>query len=179
MSEIYQFYGERIETPLSIFHNTDLYDGSQIGLMNAKSGNSIWIDVVHPAYRDAAYIWRVVDVDYSPEDTLMSRFYAYDLDGHILGNAVFGVTWASVPSQIRGGFRYPPIDGRRYYVPDAGFVTHATGGYKVQVLDLLNPSESLAFGLHKMDKAHHGVIVRFRLFELKPGYPNDWQPDDR
>lgn len=170
----HRFYGERIDTPMSAYHNTEFYDQSRIGQLHDRSGGSIWIEEIPPVYHAAQRVWRVADINYSQEDTTMSYFLAYDQAGRYLGSAVFGVTWAGCESRITGGFHYPPLDGNHYYIPVNGFVTQETGGYKVRVLDLLNPSEQLAFGLYKTGKAHHGVIVRFRLFELKPGYPNDF-----
>lgn len=169
------FYGVNIDTPLSLVHNTGQWDASLIGRLNQETEGQIYIRELQGRALGAEYAWRVVAAQWSQEDSIMTYFRAYGLDGRFLPEAAFGVNYASVPDQIGGGFAYRPEFGNRYYVPMLNsFPTPNVGGYTVQVLDLNYPSEGLAFGMHKQGNQHKALIVSFRLFRLMPGYPNDW-----
>ncbi len=176
----YLFYGININTPLSTFHNTGDWDNSVIGKLSKQTNRQIYIREIPSEYIHRStppkYGWRVVDAYFSQEDSLMTYFRAYGLEGEYLGQAVFGVNYGGVPHQIGGGFAYPPESGRGYYVPvNPEFMTPNTGGYTVQVLDLNYPSEGLSFGMYKQGKQHQCLVVSFRLFQLGEGYPNDSQ----
>lgn len=170
----YRFYGVNIDTPLSLAHNTSDWSGSTVGQLNAKTGGQIFIREIPQFSRNAEYGWRVVDAFFSDEDTTITYFRAFDLEGELLPQATFGVNYSSVPSTIQGGFKFQPEFGNRYYVPAQNNIhTPNPGGYTVQVLDLEYPSEGLAFGLFKQGQQHQALIVSFRLFRLGSGYPND------
>ncbi len=178
----YRFYGVNIDTPLSIFNNTNDWDDSVIGKLNAKTDGQIYIREIPSQYIHRStppqYGWRVVDAYFSQEDGLMTYFKAYGLEGEYVAQAVFGVNYGSVPDHIGGGFAYQPEFGNEYYIPGQNnFTTPNTGGYTVQVLDLNYPSEGLAFGMHKQEQQHQCLIITFRLFALGTGYPNDISSD--
>lgn len=162
----HRFYGLRTDKPLSAVHGTEEWESSVIGRLNQLSKGQIFIREIPRASLGAEYGWRVVDARLSQEDGLMSRFTAYDLEGDLLPQAVFGIHWDEMNHRIGGGFSYRPEFGNSYYIPAAGFLTSQTGGYTVQVLDLDWPSEGLAFGHLQSGNAHHAVIVAFRLFKL-------------
>ncbi len=174
----YNFYGVNIETPLSLALNSNDWDTSVIGRLSTKTqdeGNTaIYIREIPDNSQSAEYGWRIVDAYFSQEDSLITYFKAYDLDGTFLPQAAFGVNYSSVPQRISGRFAYKPEFGNRYYVPvQNNFVTQSTGGYAVQVLDLNYPSEALAFGMFKQGAQHQNLVISFRLFKLGTGYPND------
>lgn len=169
----YRFYGVNIDTPLSLAHNTDKFPVSKIGQLNAKTEH-IYIREIPNQHHEADFGWRVVDAFFSDEDSTITYFRAYGVDGEFLPQATFGVNYSTVPQTIRGRLRFQPEFGNRYYVPVQNSMhTPNTGGYTVQVLDMEYPSEGLAFGLFKQGKQHQALIVSFRLFNLEPGYPND------
>ncbi len=174
MEPQYRFYGVNIDTPLSLAHNTTAWNNSVIGQLNTQTNGQIYIREIPVASQTAAYGWRVVDAYFSQEDSLITYFRAFGLDGTFLPQACFGVNYSTVPSRISGGFAYPPEFGNNYYVPvQNNFATPNTGGYTVQVLDLDYPSEGLAFGMFKQGAQHQNLVVSFRLFPLVAGYPND------
>jgi hypothetical protein len=124
-----RFYGVNIEVPLSLAHNTTSWNNSVIGQLNAKTEGEVYIREIPQQSRNAAYGWRVVDAVFSDEDSTMTYFKAYDTDGDMLPQAIFGINYTSVPSQIGGGFNYPPEFGNRYYIPaQNNFHTPNTGG---------------------------------------------------
>lgn len=176
MSGNYRFYGVNIDTPLSLANNTNLWGSAVLGQLHKKTEGKTYVREIPQSSRDAEYCWRVVDAAWSQEDDVVTYFRAYDLDGNFLPEATFGVSYSSVPSRILGGFKYQPEAGNRYYVPaQNNFVTPNTGGYTVQVLDLDNPSEGMAFGMHKGGDQHQNLTISFRLFKVGQGYPNDMQ----
>jgi hypothetical protein len=180
MEPKYNFYGVNIDTPLSLANNTSQWDSLTIGSLYAKTNGQVYIREIQGTGLNAEYGWRVVDAYFSQEDSIITYFRAFDLDGNFLPQASFGVNWSSVPDQISGGFKYPPEFGNRYYVPVGNnFPTPNTGGYTVQVLDKNNPSEGIAFGLYKQGAKHQALVISFRLFKLAQGYPNDLQMDLR
>jgi hypothetical protein len=171
-----RFYGINIEVPLSLAHNTSSWENSVIGRLNSQTEGQVYIREIPVQSRSAPYGWRVVDAYFSDEDSTVTYFRAYDLNGEMLPQATFGVNWTSVPSRIAGGFKYAPEFGNSYYIPAQNNLhTPNTGGYVVQVLDLNYPSEGLAFGMYKQGKQHQCLIISFRLMPLVQGqsYPND------
>lgn len=171
---MYRFYGVNIEQPLSVVNNTTLWNAAILGQLYKTTEGQVYVREVPQNSRNAEYCWRVVDAAWSQEDDVVTYFRAYDLDGNFLPEATFGVNYASVPSRIEGGFTYQPEFGNRYYVPaQNNFVTPNYGGYTVQVLDLAYPSEGMAFGMHMNGDQHQNLLISFRLFKLKKGYPND------
>jgi hypothetical protein len=175
----YDFYGVNIVTPMSLAHNTPEWDNSVVGRLNAKTEGQVYIREIPPNSQNAEYGWRVVDAFFSQEDVYVTYFRAYDVDGNYLPEATFGVNYGTVPSRIMGGFKYKPEFGNQYYVPvQNDFPTVETGGYTVQVLDMKNPSEGMAFGMFKQGEQHQCLIISFRLVKLGDGYPND-HPDLR
>lgn len=170
----YNFYGVNIDTPLSVFHNTDRWNSSIIGKLNAQTNGQVYVHEIPITSQNAKYGWRVVDAYYSQEDAYMTYFRAYDLEGKSIPLATFGINYGGIPRPISGGFRYRPEFGNNYYIPIQNmFPTPEAGGYTVQVLDLVYPSEGLSFGIFKQRGAHQGLIISFRLFKLGDGYPND------
>lgn len=175
----YNFYGLNIYTPLSLAHNTPEWGRSVIGGLTQETDGKVWIDEIPFEHHSAAYGWRVVDAFWSQEDSTVTYFRAFGLNGEPLPQATFGVNWGGAPHRISGGFKYRPKFGSEYYVPvESKFTTPNEGGYVVQVLDRNWPSEGLAFGLQKArrtgGKTHHScLVVTFRLFHLFDGYPND------
>jgi hypothetical protein len=135
----------------------------------------VYVEQIHWQHlQSAKFGWRVVDAYWSDEDSTVTYFRAFDLDGNLLPEATFGVNYGSVTARIHGGFRYRPRYGNQYYIPVTNkFVTPNAGGYTVEVLDLLNPSEGMAFGMSMAGKQHRCLVVSFRLFALGDGYPND------
>lgn len=171
---MYRFYNQNITKPLSIYNNTPGWNNSPLGKLAAMTAGKVYLGEILPIYKTAEYCWRVVSAVYSQEDDHMTYFRAYDLDGHMLPQAVFGVTWASVPSNIDGGFKYPPTAGRRYYIPSGNnFVTPNDGGYAVTVLDLDYPSEDFNFGAFLSGDLHQNLTISYRLFKMTNSYPND------
>ena len=173
---VHSFYGVNIDSPLSLANNTSQWDNSIIGRLYAQTNAQIFIREIPQFSRNAEYGWRVVDAWFSQEDSIITYFRAYDMNGVYLPQATFGVNWSSVPDTISGGFKFQPEFGNRYYVPVMNnLATPNTGGYTVQVLDKNYPSEGLGFGLYKQGDKHQALIVSFRLFQLGQGYPNDLQ----
>lgn len=169
-----RFYGVDIDTPLSLAHNTRKFKDSIIGRLNRKTKGHVYIDEIVGSGLKARYGWRVVDAYYSQEDSLMTYFRAYGLDGKSLPTAAFGVHFNDMLHRIGGGFAYRPKFGSEYYVPHTGaFPTPNAGGYTTQILCLDHPSEGIAFGMYPRGKQHQNLIISFRLFELGPAYPND------
>ena len=168
-----KFYGLDIDFPLSSLHGTTKWNFSKLNTILDLTDGAVYIKEIPVPHRTAKFCWRIVNVEYSIEDSMMSYFKAYDLEGNYIPDAVFGVNWASVKQRISGGFKYYPLHNNEYYVPvNNSFPTPNTGGYDVQVLDLDNPSESLAFGMYKQD--HHSCpVISFRLFPMDNMYPND------
>lgn len=170
----YDFYGVNIETPMSYAHNTPEWGTSTIGQLTAETDGAVFIEEIpYQHLTTADYGWRVVDAYWSDEDSVVTYFRAYDVDGNLLPEATFGVNYGDVPDRLMGGFRYKPRYGREYFTPIGAFMTPNTGGYTVEVLDLLNPSEGLAFGMSMAGKQHRCLVVSFRLFAVGDGYPND------
>lgn len=171
----HKFYNQNIEKPLSASHYTEKWEQGTIGKLHAQTNGAIYIREIPHQNRHAAHAWRVVDARFSSEDTTMTYFRAFGLNGKMLPEASFGINFGSVPDKINlAGFKFRPEFENRYYVPvENKFHTPNTGGYVVQVLDKDNPSEGLAFGLSKQGKQHQALIVSFRLFELGDAYPND------
>lgn len=165
------FYNQNIYVPLSAAHNTDRWDVSTIGRLNAASQGEVWIEEIPYQYQTAQKIWRVVDAYYSPEDSIITYFRAYN-EEQALPYAAFGVTWSSCPHQISGKFKYPPTTYKQYVPVENKFTTPNTGGYGVQVLDSDYPSERMHFGIVK-DKGHKALVITFGLFPLGENYPND------
>ncbi len=172
----HRFYDLNIDTPQSIFNNTSGWDDSVIGKLHAQTLGQVFIREIPYEYFNRKmppqYGWRVVDAKFSQEDGLMTYFRAFGLDGELLPQATFGVNFSPAPRRIAGGFRFPPAFNC-YYLPQGGFPTPNTGGYMVEILDLKNPSESLAFGMYMQGEQHQCLRIDFRLFELGDGYPND------
>ncbi len=163
----HRFYGLRVDKPLSAAHGTERWDTSIIGKLTRLSKEQIYIREISRFNREAKYGWKVVDARLSQEDGLISRFQAYDLQGEMLPEAVFGIHWDEMKHRIGGRFNYQPEFGNSYYIPAAGFVTSQPGGYTVSVLDLDWPSEGLSFGIYQQGERHQASIVAFRLFELE------------
>jgi hypothetical protein len=171
---VYDFYGINITTPMSLAHDTPEWGASLAGQLTTETKGQVYVEEIPHQHLDAAYGWRVVDAFWSDEDSVVTYFRAYDLNGDLLPEATFGVNYGSVPSRIAGGFRYRPRFGNQYYRPvNNNFVTPNSGGYTVEVLDLLNPSEGMAFGMSMAGKQHRCLVISFRLFALGDGYPND------
>ena len=168
------FYGVHIAEPLSLVHNTSEWEYSTIGLLNRKTEGAIFIREVPKRHLKAPYCWRVVDVKLSQEDTIMTYFRAYDLDGEFQAGARFGVHFDNYENSINShAFKYEPEFGWRYYVPvENKFATPSASGYTVQVLDISYPSEGLGFGLYKQGEKHSALEVAFRLFKVGENYPN-------
>lgn len=174
MTNQYNFYGVNIDTPLSQAHGSDpaTWAASTIGKLSNTTNNQIYIREIPSGSRSAEYGWRVVDAYFSQEDSTVTYFRAYGLDGEFLAQAAFGVNWSSVPARIGGGFKYPPEFGNNYYIPvQNDFATPNTGGYTAQVLDLDYPSEGMAFGMYKQGDQHQCLVISFRLMKLESGYP--------
>lgn len=168
-----RFYGHSIDTPLGVVLNSPAWAGSTLDRLNEESKGQVYLKAIFPQYRTAAYCWRVVNAQWSQEDSVVTRFFAYDLDGNALPAATFGVAYGGLDSMIAGGFKYPPENGNRYYIPaDNQIVTPNDGGYTVVVLDLENPSEGMAFGMHKGGAQHKTLNISFRLFPMTKDYPN-------
>ncbi|MDM8519580.1 hypothetical protein QUF64_05985 [Anaerolineales bacterium HSG6] len=175
----YDFYGVNLGTPLSLALGTSgsTWNNSILGQLGGKTKGQVFIREIQDRGRDAEYGWRVVDAVYSGEDDVMSYFRAYDEEGNFLAQAAFGVNYGSVPSRIGGGFKYRPEFGNQYYVPaQNNFMTANTGGYTVQVLDTMWPSEGLAFGMFKQGDQHANLRISFQLLKMNQegSYPNDF-----
>lgn len=104
----YKFYGVNNSAPLSLAHNTEQWNNSIIGKLNTQTNGEIYIREIPAASRSAEYGWRVVDATYSQEDSLMTYFRAYGLDGEFLPEAAFGVNYTTVPHTINASFKYEP-----------------------------------------------------------------------
>ncbi len=168
-----QFYKVDIDTPMSEVHSTEKWDGSKIQQLREKSGDVVYIDEVPLWYRGADYVWRVVDAYYTDEDSTITYFRAYDLDGKLLPEATFGVTWDGFRGTISGRFKYRPVTNQQYIPVENSFHTPNSGGYIVQVLDRDNPSERVAFGMLGGDgNPHKCLVISFRLFKMNEDYPN-------
>lgn len=161
------FYGVNIEEPQSRHLDKPTWQKSVIGKLHKKTGGNIFIREIPYRSLHAKYGWKITDAYFSHEDSIMTYFRAYGLDGKLVPEATFGIHWDSMPHKIRGGFKYRPAFGNEYYLPvGPGFPTPNSGGYTVQVLDRDSPSEGLGFGMYKYGKQHQALIVIFRLFEL-------------
>lgn len=180
------FYTVNIDIPLNWSLTKPNWDETVLGRLHAKTKGTVYLDTIQSANstikeglntKPAQYAWRVVDAYFiEEEDTTMSYFRAYDLNGNFLPQATFGVSYTSVPQRINSGnFNHSLPFGNNYYVPlNNNFMTVETGGYTVQVLDENYPSEGLSFGLFKQDGRHQGMVISFRLYKLDySAYPND------
>ncbi len=179
MTVEYNFYEVSINTPLSVYNNTNQWNNSLIGQLNSKTDGQVYIDEIDSRDADKAdYYWRVVDAWYSQEDSLITYFRAYDLNGILLPQATFGVTYSTVPQTIStAGFKYRPKANSRYYYPvENKMQTQNTGGYTVVVLSKDYPSEGMAFGMYKQGDQHQNLVISFRLFAKGNAgdYPNDY-----
>ncbi len=175
----YSFYGVNLGTPLSLALGTGgaTWNNSILGQLGGQTNGQVYLREIPASSRSAEYAWRVVDAVYSSEDDVMTYFRAYDADGNFLAQAAFGVNYGSVPSSIGGGFKYQPEFGNRYYVPaQNNFMTPNTGGYTAQVLDLMWPSEGLAFGMFKQGNQHANLRISFQLMPMNQNgsYPQDF-----
>ena len=171
---IHKFHGLKIDKPMSEQLRNQDFDKTQLGQLKlASDGNIKLIELPHD-YRQADYVWKVVNVQFSTEDTTMTRFRAFGLDGKMLPEAVFGIWYGSLKAELSGYFDYPLAHGTQYYVPvDNRFMTVNEGGYEVQVLDTQYPSEALKFGLVKSGDKHECLVIDFRLFELNSAVDED------
>ncbi len=171
----YHFYGLNIDTPLSSHDGTTQWEDSVMGQLASKTNEQIYLRELSYQNKNSILAWRIADAHFSTEDSLMTYFRAYSLDGTFLPQAVFGVNYGTVPSRIKGGFKYPPEFGNEYYIPvQNNFTTPNTGGYTVSVLDLDYPSEGLSFGMYKQGAQHQCLVISFRLFKIGENYPNDF-----
>ena len=169
------FYGTDISIPLSSHHNKPNWDNTTLGKLHAKTKKAVYLEEIPTAQLKAGLGWRVVDAWFTDEDTMMSYFRAYDLQGNHLPYATFGVDWDGCNHRISGGFSYPPPTNNIYVTPSNSFPTFEVGGYTVRVLDRAFPSEALAFGLYKQGKQHQNLIISFKLFHIDANkYPNDF-----
>lgn len=166
----------QIDTPLSTYLNTKEWDDSPLGQLAKETDEAVYLQELDYRNQSAPYAWRVVYAVWSPEDTTMTRFRAYGLNGEHLPFANFGVHYDNMPSDrqhIRGRFDYRPPFGNQYlWLTENNFLTANTSGYKAQVLDPKYPSEVMAFGLGMHGQQHRSLIIGFRLFPLGPGYPH-------
>jgi hypothetical protein len=168
-----QFYNVNIEKPQSAYHGKSNWHLSTIGQLHRQTDGGVFVREIPYHSRGAMYGWRVMDAYFTDEDSTMTHFRAFDQVGTMMPEATFGVRWDGCPHHIRGGLAYQPEFGNGYYVPvDNKFVTVASSGYTVQVLDRQFPSEGLEFGLHKKD-GHKALVISFRLMLLNSSYPND------
>ena len=170
-----KFYGINIDTPLSTHHNQPSWQSSTIGQLNQQTEGQVYIREIPRENRQAQFGWRITDAYFVQEDNLLSHFQAFDLAGELVPVARFGINYSTVPHKINSGlFQYPPEFKANYYTPiQPQFPTFEPGGYTVQVMDLVWPSEGLSFGTFKQGDSHQAIYVAFRLFELGVGYPND------
>lgn len=161
------FYGVNIEKPQSDQHDKSRWQNTVIGKLYNKTGGNIFVREIPYRSLRAEYGWKITDAYFSHEDSLMTYFRAYDLEGRLLTEATFGVHWNGSPHRIAGGFKYRPEFRNEYYLPvKAELTTPNTGGYTVQVLDRDWPSEGLAFGMYKSGEQHQSLVISFRLFKL-------------
>ncbi len=170
------FFGVSIDTPLSwsLGSSGATWGNSILGQLGATTNGQIYLREIPQQSLSAEYAWRVVDAYFSIEDSIITYFRAFDVDGTFLPQAAFGVNYGSVPQRIGGGFTYRPEFGNQYYVPvQNNFTTPNTGGYTVQVLDRNWPSEGLSFGMFKQGDQHQNLVISFRLIKTGQGYPND------
>ncbi len=131
MSNLYQFYGVNIDTPMSDEAN-ETWETSRSKALHDKTGKAVYIQYLEGNELNAEYAWKIVDAYYSDENSIMSYFHAYSVDGEYIPNAVFGVSFDSFEGGISTSkFEYEPKGGSKYYVPISGFPTQDTGGYKV------------------------------------------------
>jgi len=171
---MYHFYGVNVDTPLSLANNTPVWNNCVLGQLHKKTNGQCYLNEVAIHNSNATMCWRVVDAVWSDEDDLMTYFRAYDIDGRMLPDATFGVSYDGAPVSLSGGFRYKPDGSNQFYIPaQNNFMTPNSGGYSVQVLDTLNPSESMSFGIYKQGNQHQNLTISFRLFPMSRGYPND------
>lgn len=169
------FYNVNIDQPLSLVLGSTgrAWEDSVLGRLNAAN-DQVYLKELSILHRGAEFAWRIVDAFWSDEDGIITAFRAYTLDGQLVPEAAFGVTWDSCPYAISlAGFAYQPPQGNKYYVPvENRFTTPNTGGYTVQVLDRNWPSEAMAFGIRKGGKvSHQALVISWRLMPLGPGYP--------
>lgn len=171
MSQVYQFYNTDISYPLTAANNLPGWEYSTLGQLYEASGKRIFAHELEGDARYADYAWRIVGAELSPEDSLMTMFHAYGLDGQYLAGARFGIAGGH-KYQIAGGFKYPSKHGNRLFVPRKNEIVTVGGGQAVQVLDELNPSESLNFCFIGAEY-HQCLDISFALMKIGPGYPND------
>jgi hypothetical protein len=175
------FAGVNIDVPLSLVHNKAHYYAGLIGQLNSQSNGAIYIQEVPQEQRMAPGFWRVVDIEIIPEDTTMTRLFAFDLEGNPRPEATFGVasTNSDIPP-LNGPYTYWPNDRNQKILIDNAVWT-GEGGQRVMVLDRSFPSESLSIARLDIGNKHGALKVVFRLFERGggvDGYPNDLIPSD-
>jgi len=105
------FYGLSIDTPLSIALNAPEWENSRLGLLGKKTQKAVYIQELEGREVDAQFSWRVVDAHFSTEDSQMTYLRAFDLGGHCIPQASFGINWGTNPHRISGGFDYKPRYG--------------------------------------------------------------------
>jgi hypothetical protein len=139
------------------------WDNSPLDKLH-KINEGIYLD---PCSHNADKIWRVVDAYFTNEDSTITYFRAYGESGEHLPYTEFGVNFHPLPRSavIQDGlFKYRPKFGRDYLIPvENKFVTPATGGYSVCVLDKEHPSDTFFFGMDKSGSRHSCLIISFRL----------------
>jgi hypothetical protein len=163
----YNFYNLNIDTPMSNQLGRG-WDGSQLQKLHSTTDGQIYMHELEGRALDAEYAWKLVDAYFSSEDSTITYFRAYGLNGEHLTTASFGVNWNDVGNGINTtDFKYKPKYGNSYYVPvENKFHTPNTGGYFVQVLSLDCPSEGLSFGMFKQGDKHESLVVSFRLMKI-------------
>lgn len=170
------FYGVRIDWPLSAANNRVDWDNSRLGELYRETREQVYVMEYHGGWSKPKLMWRPTSFEWIEEDNIMTYFRAFDENGVFRAEADFGVAWDGNTRQIQGGFKYPLEYGNRYYVPvNNNFATPNTGGYKVTVLDRDNPSETIAFGAKLGGPfTHQAAVITFRLFPVGDDYPNDF-----
>ena len=86
-----KFYGLNIDKPMSKQLLVGSSRDTELSKLKDMSDGAIDIKPIPHAYRNASYIWRVVNINISQEDAVMTRFRAFDIEGRLRTEAAFGI----------------------------------------------------------------------------------------
>lgn len=166
------FYGVNLGAPWNQQLGSMDWGNTELGKLNSVNSEVYLEPLSRSQSVGAEYAWQVVGAYWSVEDTTMTRFRAYNIDGSFVGQAIYGVSWVGATNTVKpGGLHWYP-NASSYYIPvDNQINTPNTGGYEVCVLEYNHPSETMHFGMDKHDEQHRTLIINFQLLPIAEEYP--------
>ena len=167
-----KFYEVNLGQPLNQDLGSPNWSNTVLGRLERETDGACWLatpdrwelDEMKTRY---GHMWQVVNAYWSIEDTTMTRFQAFGADQEHFALARFGVTYSGCSHKIDIHAFSHPLKTDHWLVPvDNQIHTPNTGGYEVQVLDYLYPSEVFHFGMHKSGQQHKALVIMFQLLPI-------------